>query len=142
MIGLLVVIVLVWLYACSLIGVDEKVKAYYAQLKKELVQQNYNPSLFVISGRRWKLDNWILTQLGGAASKSQHKFGNAIDVIVLDVNDDGKADDKDVDIVFQILNKKVIKDKGGIGTYKNESGFFNRQMVHFDCRGRKARWHR
>ena len=41
-----------------------------------------------------------------------------------------------------ILDKKIIKSKGGIGTYKNESGFFNRQMIHFDSRGTKARWHR
>ena len=43
---------------------------------------------------------------------------------------------------YNILDKKIIKRKGGIGTYKNEEGFFNRQMIHFDSRGTKARWHR
>ena len=28
----------------------------------------------------------------------------------------------------------------GIETYKTESGLLNRQMIHFDCRGFKARW--
>jgi len=59
-----------------------------------------------------------------------------------DVNSDGKKNAQDVDIVYNILNDQIIKDKGGIGTYKNERGFLNRRMVHFDCRGYRARWHR
>ena len=60
--------------------------------------------------------------------------------VVLDVDNEGKSDSKDVDLVHQILDKKIIKNKGGFGTYKNESGFFHKQMIHFDCRGTKARW--
>ena len=94
----------------------------------------------MISGRRWKLDNYILTKISGAASKSQHLKGNAIDIIVMDVNQDNKIDSKDIDLVYEKLNEVIIKNKGGIGTYKNEKGFFNKQMIHFDCRGRRARW--
>ncbi|MEZ4685496.1 MAG: hypothetical protein R3B47_05380 [Bacteroidia bacterium] len=69
---------------------------------------------------------------------SKHLDGQAIDVVVLDVNEDGKADAEDVDIVYELLDKKIIRDKGGIGTYyKNSKDFFSRQMVHFDCRGRR-----
>ena len=139
---LLILIGIIWFYTNSLIGVDEQVKNYYSELKNELRENNYKPKLFAISGRRWKIDNYLLTQFGSAASKSKHKSGQAIDIIVLDVNNDGKSDSKDVDIVHQILDKKIIKDKGGLGTYKNESGFFNKQMIHFDCRGTKARWNR
>lgn len=138
----LVLVGLTWLYTNSLIGVDKQVKSYYNELKKELRLNNYKAKLFVISGRRWKWDNYLLTQIGNAFSKSKHKLGQAIDIIVLDVNNDGKSNSKDVDIVHQILDKKIVKDKGGLGTYKNVPGFFSKQMVHFDCRGTKARWNR
>ena len=133
---------LFWLYSNSLIGVDPQVKKYYSELKEELRKKNYKPKIFVISGKRWKLDNYLLSRFGGAASKSKHKLGQAIDIIVLDINNDGVSDSKDVDIVHHILDKKIIKDKGGLGTYKNENGFINKQMIHFDCRGYKARWNR
>ncbi|MGB0932220.1 MAG: hypothetical protein ACPGVB_15660, partial [Chitinophagales bacterium] len=64
------------------------------------------------------------------------------DILVLDVNKDGESNDKDVDIVVDILNEKIVKNEGGIGTYKKEGSFFSRQMVHFDCRGYWARWHK
>lgn len=139
---LLILVGVIWFYTNSLVGVDGQLQSYYAELKKELRLNNYKAKLFAVSGRRWQLDNYLLTKFGSAASESKHKLGQAIDIIVLDVNKDGKSDSKDVDIVHQILDKKIIKDKGGLGTYKNEPGFFNKQMIHFDCRGTKARWHR
>ncbi|MCI4670361.1 MAG: hypothetical protein MRZ79_19645 [Bacteroidia bacterium] len=137
-----VVLLISWFYTTSLIGVNPKTKAYYTELKKELKAKGYKTNIFTISGRRWQLDNWILSKFGGAASQSRHRKGEAIDIVVLDVNGDGKANSEDVDIVYKILNKKIIRGNGGIGTYKGESDFFSRQMVHFDCRGRRARWHR
>ena len=138
----LIVITLLWGYASSLIGVDEKAKSYLTVLKTELIKQGYQPNYFVISGRRWQLDNYLLSRFGGAAKNSTHKNGQAIDIIVLDVNNDDQSNSKDVDIVYAILDRKIIKDKGGLGSYKNESVFFNRQMIHFDCRGNRARWSR
>ena len=133
---------LVWIYACSLIGVNKEVKKHFSKLKIEIIKQNYRPNFYVISGRRWKLDNYLLSKMGGAASKSRHKKGEAIDLIIFDVNNDGISDAEDVDIIYDILDKKIIGNKGGIGTYKNENVFFYKQMVHFDSRGSKARWHR
>lgn len=133
---------LAWIYACSLIGVNEEVKDHFSKLKLEIAKQNYSPNFYVISGRRWKLDNFILEKINGAASNSKHKIGEAIDLIIFDVNNDGNSDAEDVNIVYNILDEKIIGNKGGIGTYKNENGFFNKQMIHFDCRGSKARWHR
>lgn len=139
---LLMVVGFIWLYTNSLIGVDSRAKKYLETLDIELSKKGYPSNYFVISGRRWALDNHILNKFGGAAKKSQHLQGNAIDIIVLDVNMDDKIDGKDIDIIYAILNKEIIRNNGGIGTYKNEKGFFNRQMVHFDCRGKKARWKR
>jgi len=134
------VILFVLIYSSSLIGVDDDVKNFLSELKIELKKENLSTNLFVISGRRWKLDNYILTKINGAASKSQHLKGKAIDIIILDINKDGKINSKDVDIVYQILDEKIVKDYGGIRRYK--FGKINQQMIHFDSRGKKARWNR
>lgn len=138
----LIMVVVIWLYTNSLIGVNKQVRHYYSQLKDELRQNNLRLRLFAVSGRRWQIDNYLLTRLGNAVPDSRHKSGQAIDIIVLDINDDGKADANDVDIVYEILDRKIVKEDGGLGTYKNRKGFLTRQMVHFDCRGEKARWNR
>jgi uncharacterized protein YcbK (DUF882 family) len=130
------------LYTNSLIGVEPQVKAYYVDLKAALKRQGYKARLIAVSGRRLEWDNYLLSEFGGAAKNSKHKSGFAIDVIVLDVNDDGAINSTDVNIVHAILNQEIIKDRGGLGTYKNGTGFFSRQMVHFDCRGSRARWNR
>jgi len=129
-------------YTSSLIGVNTKSKSYLKTLKKELKNKGYEPNLFVISGRRWYLDNLLLNKFGGASSKSRHLKGEAIDIIVLDVNNDGQRNALDVNIVYDILDKKIIKNNGGLGSYKNERGFFNKQMIHFDSSRKKARWNR
>lgn len=140
--SLLLLGVVYFIYMQGLFGVHPTTIEYNAKLKKELIAKNYEPNYFILSTNRPKWFNHILVKFGGAASKSQHIQYKAIDIIVLDVNNDGKKNAKDVNIVYEILDRKVIRSKGGIGTYKKESGFFNRQMVHFDSRGHSARWHR
>lgn len=134
--------IIYFIYMQGLFGVHPTTIKYYVALKKELIAKDYEPNYFILSTNRPKWFNNLLVQFGGAASKSQHIQYTAIDIIVLDVNNDGKKDAKDIDIVYKILDRKIIGRKGGVGTYKNESGFFNRQMIHFDSRGHKARWHR
>ena len=77
----------------------------------------------------------------GAARNSQHLRGNALDIMVMDVNNDRVMDQRDVQIVVKIL-EQMIGDEGGIGTYTSEKWLWNRQMVHIDCRGKRARWSR
>lgn len=122
--------------------VDAKTRTFYSSLKDSLRQKGFKAKLLVISTKRVKWHNDIQVKLSGAAKDSRHLVGDAIDFIVFDVNDDGKSDSKDVDIVFGILDKEIIRDKGGIGTYKNEQSFIDRQMIHIDCRGYRARWAR
>ena len=130
------------IYLQSLGGVHLKTIEHYKALQTEVKAQGYAANWIVTSTVRPKWFNDILVKYGGAASKSQHLVGRAIDIVVLDVNSDGSSDSKDVDIIYNILNKKIIRSKGGIGTYKNEHSFMDRQMVHFDSRGFRARWHR
>jgi uncharacterized protein YcbK (DUF882 family) len=139
-ISLSIIVVLLAFYTQSLWGVKEQSKIYLQQLRVELTKQGYKPAFYTLCGRRYWLDNALLSVLGGASIKSHHLKGEAIDIVVLDVNSDGEKNAQDVEIVYNILDKKIIGNKGGIGTYKTENDFFSRQMVHFDCRGTKARW--
>jgi len=134
-------IIIFLLYCNSLGKVNPLTVVYYAELKTELLKQGHKDKLLVISSKRANWHNQILT-LFGASSKSRHLSGDAIDIIVLDVNGDGEMDSKDVDIVYKIFDSKIIRNKGGLGTYKSEIGIWNRQMVHLDCRQKKIRWHR
>ena len=122
--------------------VNAKTRTFYTELKDSLKQKGLSAKLLVISTKRVKWHNDIQVKLSGAAKDSRHLIGDAIDFIVFDINDDGQSNSKDVDIIFDILDKEIIKDKGGIGTYKNEKSFIDRQMIHIDCRGYKARWAR
>ena len=128
-------------FCATLIGVNPKTKDYFNQLKMELEEQGYRPALFVMSTKRLKLQNELIRPFG-AAKYSQHLKGNALDVLVLDVNGDGKANSNDVDIVYAILDKKIVRNNRGVGSYKTTWGFFSQQMVHLDCRGFRARWNR
>ncbi|MEM7048562.1 MAG: hypothetical protein AAF604_02835 [Acidobacteriota bacterium] len=129
-------------YTSSLAGVDDATVGVYRALKAELEERGHQPRLWVLSGRRFALDNALLTQWSGASRNSLHLRGDAIDLLVLDVDGDGRSDGRDVDIVYRILDRSLIRDAGGVGTYKGEADFFSRQMVHFDLRGHRARWHR
>lgn len=133
-----------WIQAVSLSGVDPKVIEYKKELKSQLKKDGFKANFIITSAKRWKWHNDFLVKTGSGASKtSQHLHGRAIDIMVLDINGDWKCNSKDVDIVYNILDKKIIKNKGGIGTYYKKAGnFFDRQMVHFDARGKRARWRR
>lgn len=122
--------------------VDPKIRAFYNDLKDSLKSNGYSVRLVVISTKRAKWHNDIQVTFSGAAKDSRHLHGDAIDFLVFDLNGDGKSNNIDVDIAFNILDKFIVKDKGGVGTYKGENSFVNRQMIHIDCRGYKSRWAR
>ena len=138
LLGILVLVLLVFfLYFNSLWGVDATVRDYYRELELELERQDYAAATMVICGKRHGWVNWI----GRGAKNSQHVQGKAIDILVFDVNRDGSSDERDVNIVYKILDEKIVQDNGGVGTYKKQSGFWNRRQVHFDSRGHRKRWH-
>ncbi len=140
--GAMIIATCGFFYLTDTSKVNPKTLGYYLQLKDTLKSNGYSPNLYVVSGRRPKWFNSVLVKLkSGAKPYSQHLHGNAIDVIVLDVNNDGKSNTADVDLVFDILDKKIVGDSGGVGTYKKMKGFASKQMVHFDYRGKRVRWH-
>lgn len=139
---LLVGITLFLLYFNNTGLVNNETARFYRQLKDSLRQKNLSSRLLVISTKRFRWHNAIQVKYAGAATKSRHLAGDAIDFLVFDINNDGKSDRADVELVYTILDKEIVKDKGGIGTYKSEKSFINRQMIHIDSRGTRARWHR
>ena len=70
----------------------------------------------------------------GGASKSRHIAGEAIDMKIGDIDNNGFYSDKDKQLILEICEKELIKNKGGIGKYPGT------RVVHIDTRGYKARW--
>jgi uncharacterized protein YcbK (DUF882 family) len=139
---LLVLLLIFFCYCNNLSLANKKTAAFYSGLRKKLSEKGYRPRLLVISTRRFTWHNQLQVLFSGAAAKSRHLHGDAIDFLVLDINGDGKANGRDVDIVTGLLEHTIMKGGGGIGTYKNEKGFINRQLVHIDCREGRGRWAR
>lgn len=111
--------------------VNEKLFKKFHALRQVLAQSGYNPNAFGINnGYRHPAYNEGV----GGASKSRHILGEAIDIQIKDINQDGRISQKDKEIVLDILEKKVIKNEGGIGRYPGT------MVVHFDVRGHRARW--
>lgn len=101
------------------------------ELQDALFEKGLNETGFVIvNGFRHPSYN---AEVGGAA-KSRHVKGEAVDILIEDIDDDGWSTQTDKEIVLDILEKQVIKDKGGIGRYPGT------MSVHFDVRGFRARW--
>ena len=72
-------------------------------------------------------------QISGA-KKSRHQFGEAIDLLVGDVNRDGRADEDDKAPLLKMLDEKIIGNAGGVGKYPGS------HVIHMDVRGFRARW--
>jgi len=138
---LVIFAVMFFVYFNNISGVDPVTQGYYKTLKSKLLEKGYEDNLIVVSGVRWKWHNDLLHHFEtGAAKNSYHLHAKAIDVIVRDVNKDGRADRQDVLIVKEILENEIVGSKGGVGIYLKSNHYFSRQMVHFDCRGFRSRW--
>ena len=119
-----------------------KKEHYYWLVNKELLyklldlqvaleKENYNKSGFSITnGHRHPYYN----EKVGGASKSRHIQGEAIDIHIGDIDNNGKYQKADKEIVLNLLENKIIKYQGGIGRYPGT------RAVHFDVRGYRARW--
>ncbi len=84
-------------------------------------------ALRIISGHRTPGHN---NSVGGK-SESRHLSGDALDIMIGDLNRDGAADRNDKKLLIPILNRQV-GNRGGLGVY--------RMSVHIDVRGHRARW--
>jgi len=110
---------------------NEKIFFKTLLLLEELEKLGFNKYGFtLVNGHRHPTYN---EQVGGA-SLSRHIKGEAVDITIDDINNDGWADKTDKDIVLDLLETTIIKDEGGIGLYPGTDN------VHYDVRGYRARW--
>lgn len=101
------------------------------ELLDALEADGYDKYAFVIiNGHRHPHYNEVV----GGAKLSRHIKGEAVDIVVGDINGNGLTNKEDKDIVLNILEKKVIGNEGGIGLYPGTDN------VHYDVRGHRARW--
>ena len=103
-------------------------RAYEDFLKKK----GYNPDEVIItSGHRNPYHN----KIDRGSPRSKHILGQALDFDVGDINRDGIANIEDKTIVYNILNKKLFKNHGGLGRYPHHE-----HALHIDTRIKKSRW--
>lgn len=113
--------------------IDPKVLKKFLSLQQEMEKQGLDPQAFqIICAHRHPRYN---ARINGV-SNSRHVLGQAIDLMVKDVNQDGRYTDADKDMVLKLLEEKIIRDMGGIGRYPGT------RVVHFDTRGHRARWNK
>lgn len=101
------------------------------ELQQILKEMNYDEQAFnIVSSHRHP----ALNEKVGGASRSRHIMGEAVDIRIGDIDKNGIADATDKAIVLDLLDKKIIKNEGGLGKYPGT------KTVHFDVRGHRARW--
>jgi uncharacterized protein YcbK (DUF882 family) len=111
--------------------IDKNLLYALLELQNDLEEMGYDKNAFTIN---YAHRHPLLNQEVGGTSVSYHIRGQAIDLIIWDINRDGLPGKEDKQIVLDLLDTKIIKDKGGIGRYPWSN------VVHFDVRGYKARW--
>ncbi len=120
-------------------NLDPKVIKKDSLLKIKLKAKGFDADYMRISGKRSK---WLNEMLPLSAKNSTHLSGQAIDILVGDINKDNKTNEQDIKLVIACL-EEIEKENpslvGGLGTYLTKNKI-SRRMVHFDVRGTKARW--
>lgn len=77
------------LYITNTSTTDKRTLAFYKELKVKLEEKGYQPKVYIICAKRPKWYNTLLVSLSnGAAPKSRHLKGEALDILVLDINND------------------------------------------------------
>lgn len=112
--------------------VQRKERALNAALRK----QGYKPRYFLLSGYR---PHWLNRLMPLAAKNSDHQRGKAIDLLVIDIDGNGRFNDRDLEILSSTVDKMDENSpgqRGGVGLYKKS---FSR-MFHFDVSGRPRHW--
>lgn len=111
--------------------INKKLLYSILELQEELTNKGYNRNGFRVTyGHRQPRNN---EEVNGAKS-SKHIKGEAADLVIKDVNKDGKYTNEDKAIILEIVDEKVIGNRGGIGRYPGS------RVVHIDVRGKRARW--
>ena len=124
------------MYAVGLLGAEKEILTKLELIKGELKAMGHNPKWVIISQKR---NIWINKELKNAVPNSNHLYGKAIDVYVLDINGDLSYNQTDAKL-FKIANQKVEKKNPGLKGFckayidKKPDHYFTRHMIHIDRR--------
>ncbi|MEZ5045026.1 MAG: D-Ala-D-Ala carboxypeptidase family metallohydrolase [Saprospiraceae bacterium] len=111
--------------------IDNEILYKLLELQEKLSENGYDRNGFRVK-EGYRHPNY--NEKVGGASSSRHIRGEAVDMVIKDVNKDGRYSEKDKMIILELCEDHVIGNKGGIGKYPGT------KIVHIDVRGRKARW--
>lgn len=112
-------------------GIDPDILHKVLELRSALEDKGYDGAAFHCN---YGYRHPTLNEAVGGAPRSRHIAGDALDLVIDDINRDGLINAEDKDIVLNICEREIIGNKGGIGRYPGT------QVVHIDLRGRRARW--
>ncbi|MFY7943339.1 MAG: hypothetical protein ACOVNZ_02100 [Crocinitomicaceae bacterium] len=124
------------MYVIGLLGAEKETLTKLELIKGELKAMGHNPKWVIISQKRNKSINKILPN---AVSNSNHLYGKAIDIYVLDINGDLSYNQTDAKL-FEIANQKVEKKNPGLRgfcklyIYTKPFHYFTKHMIHIDQR--------
>lgn len=124
------------MYVIGLLGAEKEIITKLELIKGELKAMGHNPKWVIISQKRNK---WINKELKNSVPNSQHLYGKAIDIYVLDINGDLSYNQTDAKL-FEIANQKVEKKNPGLRgfcklyIYTKPFHYFTKHMIHIDQR--------
>lgn len=134
--------VYVYFAQASLTGMQPRVLRKHNVVKERLKAKGLEPDYFVCSAGRPK---WVNAMLPTSAKNSLHRKNAAIDIYIMDVDQDGDWDRNDIELVkreLEYVDRNYPGLRGGLGTYYTAPFFPAQRTLHFDCRGYSARWAR
>jgi hypothetical protein len=111
-------------------GIDPDILHKLVELRLALEKEGYDGAAFRCN---YGYRHPVLNAAVGGAPRSRHIAGDALDLVIEDVNQDGYAA-VDKEIVRYLCEHQLIGNQGGIGRYPGT------QVVHIDLRGTRARW--
>lgn len=127
----------------GLLGADPRVLYKIDLIEKDLINKKYNPTWVIISQKRSRILNSILSN---SVDGSHHLKGLAVDIYVFDINGDGTFDKADIAILQKsnsVIEGKYPELAGSFGDYFLKSnGYLTRHMIHLDIGGKKVRFHK
>ncbi|WP_052333943.1 D-Ala-D-Ala carboxypeptidase family metallohydrolase [Neolewinella persica] len=112
-------------------GIDPDILHKLLELRLTLENEGYDGEAFSCN---YGYRHPALNAAVGGAPYSRHIAGDALDLVIGDVNQDGQTNAADKAIVLNLCERKLIGNRGGIGRYPGT------QVVHIDLRGKRARW--
>jgi len=112
-------------------GIDPRILYKVIELRMALKEEGWNENGFHVN---YGYRHPALNAAVGGAPVSRHISGDALDIVVDDINKDGKRNAADKEILLTLCEKRLIAGQGGIGRYPGS------QVVHIDLRGKRARW--